>query len=147
VNDPKKRPKKSSRRAVWTVAVVLVAVAAVATGYRIYRGRAQKESGRAVEALAGRWMRPDGGYVLQLSDIGEDGSLRAEYFNPSPINVSQARWSAQDGWLHLFVELKDVNYPGSTYTLIYDPALDELPGTYYQAALQQTFEVRFIRSR
>jgi hypothetical protein len=31
------------------------------------------------------------------------------------------------------VELRDVNYPGSTYTLTYDPGTDRLTGTYYQA--------------
>jgi hypothetical protein len=45
----------------------------------------------------------------------------------------------------LFVELRDVNYPGSTYTLQYDPALDCLKGTYFQAMQKETYLVEFMR--
>jgi hypothetical protein len=41
--------------------------------------------------------------------------------------------------------LRDVHYPGSTYTLTYDPAHDQLKGVSYQAALQQRFDVVFVR--
>jgi hypothetical protein len=47
--------------------------------------------------------------------------------------------------LRVFIELRDVNYPGSTYQLTYDPADDRLKGSYYQAALQETYEVAFAR--
>ena len=45
----------------------------------------------------------------------------------------------------IFIELTDVNYPGSTYSLKYDRENDLLEGLYYQAALQRSFTVRFIR--
>jgi hypothetical protein len=45
----------------------------------------------------------------------------------------------------VFIELRDVNYPGSTYTLAYDPVSDQLKGDYFQAALRQTFDVFFTR--
>ena len=38
-----------------------------------------------------------------------------------------------------------MNYPGSTYKLIYDPARDVLAGLYFQALQQQTFDVEFVR--
>lgn len=38
-----------------------------------------------------------------------------------------------------------MNYPGSTYKLIYDPARDALAGLYFQALQQQTFDVEFVR--
>ena len=47
--------------------------------------------------------------------------------------------------MKLFVELRDVNYPGSTYSLRYDPARDVLEGAYFQAMEQQTFDVSFVR--
>jgi len=43
--------------------------------------------------------------------------------------------------------LRDVNYPGSTYTLDFLPEQDRLIGAYFQAALQQTFEVEFVRQK
>ena len=45
----------------------------------------------------------------------------------------------------VFIELRDVNYPGSTYDLTYNPQADQLQGSYYQAALQQQFDVSFVR--
>lgn len=95
--------------------------------------------------LTGRWQRPDGGYVLQLDAIGPGGIVSASYFNPRPINVSRSQWQVKDGQVELFVELRDVHYPGSTYTLTYRGEKDRLAGIYYQAALRQRFAVEFVR--
>jgi hypothetical protein len=121
-----------------------LAVVAMA-GYWMWGGNATT-SGPDLSKLSGRWLRPDGGYILELSDSAPTGLLKAAYFNPRPINVSRAEWKYQDGRLNVFVELRDINYPGSTYTLDYDPAADRLKGIYFQAALQQQFEVEFERT-
>jgi hypothetical protein len=104
-------------------------------------------SGPNPSDLVGRWLRPDGGYVLELAGPTPKGQLKAAYFNPRPINVSRAEWKLKGGLLSVFVELRDVNYPGSTYTLDYSPKTDKLIGIYYQAALGQRFEVEFGRTR
>lgn len=52
----------------------------------------------------------------------------AGYFNPKSIRVAKAEASRDGGALKVFVELRDVNYPGSTYTLTYDHAGDQLQG-------------------
>ena len=95
--------------------------------------------------LAGKWLRADGGYVLELADVGFGGTITASYRNPNPINVSQAAWRLEEGLVIVFVELQDVNYPGSTYTLAYFPDRDALAGYYYQAAQNQSYEVVFER--
>jgi hypothetical protein len=100
-----------------------------------------------LQRLEGRWVRPDGGYVLELAEIKKDGGLKASYFNPRPINVSKATWSRKEGKINLFVELRDVNYPGSTYTLQFDPKSDRLKGTYFQAVEKQTFNIEFVRAK
>ena len=97
--------------------------------------------------IAGKWLRPDGGYVLELSDVKPEGKLKAAYFNPRPINVAKAEWRSVDDRIQVFVELRDVNYPGSTYTLIYDPEQDRLNGYYYQAVQKVTFDVVFVRKK
>jgi len=97
--------------------------------------------------IAGKWLRPDGGYVLELSNVKSEGKLKAAYFNPRAINVAKAEWRSIDGRIQVFVELRDVNYPGSTYTLIYDPEQDRLNGYYYQAVQKVTFDVVFIRKK
>jgi hypothetical protein len=97
--------------------------------------------------LTGRWVRPDGGYILELRDVTIGGGLKAAYYNPQPINVSRAELRYQDGKMIVFVELRDVNYPGSTYTLQYDPVSDRLKGTYFQAVAKQTYKIEFERGR
>ncbi len=99
------------------------------------------------QRLEGRWVRPDGGYVLEFWDIKKDGSVSAAYFNPRPINVFSAKWSRGEGKINLFVELRDVNYPGSKYNLQYDPKSDRLKGTYFQAVEKQTFNIEFVRAK
>jgi len=71
--------------------------------------------------------------------------MNAAYFNPQPINVAKAEAWQSDGKVGVFIELRDVNYPGSTYNLSYDPADDCLKGIYFQAAIEQTFDVYFMR--
>ncbi len=99
------------------------------------------------QRLAGRWVRGDGGYLMELRTVHKDGGLEAFYFNPRPIRVSQAVWARQGGKITIMVELRDVNYPGSTYNLQYDPESDRLKGTYFQAVERQTFEIQFVRSK
>jgi hypothetical protein len=100
-----------------------------------------------VQRLEGRWVRPDGGYILELRDIKKDGRLTAAYFNPRPIKVFSAKWSREDGKINLFVELRDVNYPGSKYNLQYDPGSDRLKGTYFQALEKQTYNIEFLKAK
>jgi uncharacterized protein (DUF2147 family) len=95
--------------------------------------------------LVGKWQRPDGGYVIEIKNVDPIGKLQVAYFNPNPINVSRAAAYQKDGGVKVFVELRDINYPGSTYDLAYDPQSDQLFGQYFQAALQQTFDVTFAR--
>jgi hypothetical protein len=105
------------------------------------------ESKLDLQKLKGGWRRPDGGYVLAIKSIGENGAMDAAYFNPNPIHVAKAEASRDGGVAKLFIELRDVNYPGSTYTLTYDAASDQLKGIYYQAVERQNFEVVFERMK
>jgi hypothetical protein len=98
------------------------------------------------EVLRGRWLREDGGYVLELRGIGASGRMDAAYYNPGPIRVSRAEASREGANLKVFVELRDTGYPGCTYTLEYNPGSDALLGVYYQAAVDQSFDVMFVRA-
>ncbi len=143
------------KKLLWIIGLIILAAAAI-SGYKFMD---RPSSGTAVEMakapaqkkmvdptiLTGRWLRPDGGYVLQLADVAPNGRMKAQYFNPNSINVSYSRWGKKDSRLEVFVELRDVNYPGSTYTLTYDPVKDTMKGFYYQAAMKQQFQVEFVR--
>lgn len=154
-----RRTRESSResgvrRSGWMHAMAAAALlAAVACSPPVPSGApASRESGAGAMAeapefqrLRGRWERADGGYVLEIRSVSADGGVDAAYLNPRPIHVAQAEASRQGGVLSLFVELQDVNYPGSSYNLGYDAARDVLEGTYFQAVEKQTFDVSFVR--
>ena len=95
--------------------------------------------------VVGRWIRTDTPYVIDIKSAGQDGTLQAAYYNPRQINISVAEARGKNGTLEVFVELRDVNYPGSTYTLTYDKAKDLLIGVYFQAVMQQKYNVSFRR--
>ncbi len=126
---------------------ILGAVWPMASSVHAGSGEAVKpSSGQSdLQRLEGRWVRPDGGYILELWHIRKDGDVSAAYYNPRPINVFSAKWSRIGGKINVFVELRDINYPGSKYNLQYDPGSDRLKGTYFQAVEKQTFDIEFVR--
>jgi hypothetical protein len=97
--------------------------------------------------LIGRWQRTDGGYVIEIRRVATDGTMTAGYFNPRPINISRAKASVFKSYLKVEVELRDIGYPGSSYTLLYDPNKDALLGLYYQAVQKRNFDVVFMRMK
>ena len=97
--------------------------------------------------LQGRWVRPDGGYVITIRNIDADGKLEAGYANPNPLPFSRAESVRSGGVLRVFLELRAGGYNGSTYTLEYDPSNDTLKGVYFQAVAKQKFDVVFARAR
>lgn len=105
----------------------------------------QASPAAAFQKLRGQWLRPDGGYVLTIQSVGEDGTAVATYSNPNPVHVSKAKATSKDGTTNLFIELRDEGYPGNTYELEYDAAGDRLTGVYQHLGLGQTFDVAFQR--
>jgi hypothetical protein len=152
------RPASTAvRRRRYRLASILIVVAILAAvGFWWSKGRQAgtlpavglKEAATlkpTFEKLKGRWERPDGGYIIEVRSVEPGGKIGAAYFNPMPINVAKAEASQKDGTVHVFIELRDVNYPGSTYSLTYSPTDDRLKGIYFQAAIGQAFEVYFVR--
>ncbi len=132
------------RRLGVALGVIVFVIVAAASTLASDAPAASNPPGDPVQ-LVGKWQRTDGGYVMELTNPTFDGRLTAAYFNPRPINVSRSGWVLEDGNLLVFVELRDQGYPGSTYTLAYQPDSDRLVGIYFQAAVQQRFEVVFKR--
>lgn len=98
-----------------------------------------------LDKVRGAWTRTDGGYRLVIGDIGHGGHAKAGYFNPNPINVAWTRVRAEGAAIKVDLELRDENYPGCLYKLTYDPSRDVLAGTYFQAQLQETYQIEFAR--
>jgi len=162
----RKPSTKSGVRRVSVLTVTLVLAVAIVATFALLRGRQpggmgfplpsspapsislaapadSAESG--FRALSGRWLRPDGGYILDIRDVDARGKIDAVYLNPRSIPVARAEATRDGSTVKVFVELRAPGYPGSTYTLIYDPMRDQLAGIYFQAALQQRFDVVFMR--
>jgi hypothetical protein len=99
------------------------------------------------QPLMGRWQRTDGGYVIDIRSIDAEGKIEAGYFNPRPINVEKAQASKDKEHIKVEVELRDIGYPGSTYTLVYVSEKDALLGYYYHAVSRQYFDVLFVRMK
>jgi hypothetical protein len=100
-----------------------------------------------LQFLKGRWVRPDGGYVIEIRQVDADGQLEAGYFNPGPIRVVNSKAEKDGAAVKVYIELNDVNYPGCKYNLTYIPDQRLLVGTYFQAAMRQTYEVAFEREQ
>ena len=98
-------------------------------------------------ALVGDWVRTDASYLIKIKSIKDDGILEANYFNPRPINVESATFEESYGNLKIILVLRDVNYPGSKYSLNYLPDRDMLAGEYFQAVEGLTFYVEFARDK
>ena len=124
---------------------ILISVGLVCVLLTIGWASAQAQPDFAV--LKGRWVRTDGGYVIDVQSVDAGGRMQAAYYNPNPINVSRAEASRSGQAVTVFIELRAPGYPGSTYRLIYDPKSDVLKGIYHQAALQQNFDVVFVRGK
>lgn len=133
---------KSGGKGKLFIAIAVVLLVGIAAAVALLRG-----ANGGFEALKGRWARPDGGYVLEIRSVDASGKIDAAYFNPKPINIAKADASRDGSTVKVFVELRAPNYPGSTYTLIYDQEQDQLKGIYFQAVEEQRFNVYFVRMK
>jgi hypothetical protein len=133
------KPRTQRKFFILIAVVLMVGIAAAVALLRGGQG--------GFNALNGRWLRPDGGYILELKAVDSTGKIDAAYFNPKPINVAKADATHDGSTPKVFIELRAPNYPGSTYTLTYDPQQDQLRGIYFQAVQQQRFDVYFVRMK
>ncbi|HBQ82862.1 MAG TPA: hypothetical protein DD745_08275 [Bacteroidales bacterium] len=97
--------------------------------------------------LKGKWLRSDGTYTIEIFSVKENGKMDAGYFNPGPINVDSSVWSVNEGNILVEIVLRDANYPGSKYNLIYDRRNDLLSGNYFQAVQGINYDVIFTRNK
>jgi hypothetical protein len=104
-------------------------------------------SASGFDILQGRWVRPDGGYVISIKAVDAGGKLDASYANPSPLPFARAEASKDGNALKVFLELRAGGYNGSTYALTYDRVNDVLKGVYYQAVARQNYDVYFVRAK
>jgi len=137
--------------ALFSLALTISAVAVSAAGPneaapRVEAEVSPSESESGFGVLPGRWVRPDGGYVITIKSVNAAGELDAAYANPNPLPFARAEATRDGETIKLFFELRAGGYNGSTYELTYDPLNDTLKGDYFQAVVQQKFDVYFARA-
>lgn len=135
-------PAKPRGRRKFFIAITVVLMVGIAAAVTLLRG-----ANGGFDVLNGRWLRPDGGYVLEIRAIAPSGKIDGVYRNPRPINIAKAEATRDGSTVKVFVELRAPNYPGSTYTLTYGQEQDQLRGTYFQAVQQQSYNVFFVRMK
>ena len=136
----------------WVLCLALVPMSMVETAAQ---GTAPAAKGAAaapaaespLDVLKGSWVRPDGGYVIAIRNVGPNGQLDAMYYNPKALPFAKAQALQAGGALRAVFELQAGGYAGSVYELTYDAANDRLKGVFRQAVVKQTFEVTFLRRR
>jgi hypothetical protein len=133
------RLSKSLRRLLVAVGILAIVGVVAFIGYQ------QLSETADYAPLIGKWVRPDGGYILDIKSIGSGGNIEMTYLNPKPINVSKAQVDMKTGKIELLIELRDRNYPGNYYTLTFDSESNRLVGVYHHLGLNQNFDVYFIR--
>ena len=133
------KSEKARRRIIpFAVVVAMAVVIAVVLGFLWFRSgqpgvsvptsptaelkgtslpAAAVDAGSGFEKRKGKGLRPDGGYVIEVKSISDGGKMEASYFNPRPINVHKAEASRDGTTTKVFIELRDTNYPGSSYNL------------------------------
>lgn len=141
VSRPSPVKRAARRRKIIALIALLVAAAGSAAFFALRGGNSD------FETLRGRWLRPDGGYVLEIRRVDANGAIDAAYFNPNPIHIGKAEAAHAGASVTVAVELRAPNYPGSTYKLTYDPRTDVLRGNYFQAVERQNFDVVFVRMK
>lgn len=157
----KATPVAQKKSPLWIVIVVIAVASIGGILWRIYDTDKSTTNSTSTSSpvnppakadqdlLVGRWTRTDsdGAYVIEIKSASADGTLEASYFNPGPIKVGHAEWQKKNNGLMIIVELRDVNYPGSTYTLNFIPSENRMTGNYFQAVEGTNFEVEFVRAR
>ena len=97
-------------------AVILIVLVVVLTNKQSTESNTTGIKTTDENLLVGDWVRTDASYLVKIIKVNEDRTLEAQYFNPNPINVGKANWEKSYGNLKIIIELRDKNYPGSTYT-------------------------------
>ena len=139
------RPTPAKRG--WNRTPVIACILVLVVGMGLAVVFLLREKNGDFQTLTGRWLRPDGGYVLEIRAVDSTGAIDAAYFNPQPIHIAKAEATRDGASVNFFVELRAPNYPGSTYKLTYDSRHDQLRGNYFQAVEQRNFDVVFVRAK
>jgi hypothetical protein len=95
--------------------------------------------------IKGIWGRTDGAGEINISEVLDNGLLKATFCNPKSINIEKAVWTNSSDVLRIYILFREDNYPGSSFTLNYMAEKDLLLGMYFDALANESQTVTFKR--
>ncbi|WP_281322931.1 hypothetical protein [Flavobacterium aestivum] len=105
-----------------------------------------KQSRKADKNLIkGLWGRTEGVGEINISEVRDNGLLKATFCNPKSINIEKAVWTNSSDVLRIYILLREDNYPGSSFSLNYIAEKDLLLGVYFDALTNISYTVSFKR--
>jgi hypothetical protein len=97
------------------------------------------------DLIKGVWGRSDAADEINISEILNNGLLKATFYNPKMINIEKAVWTNSSDVLRIYILLREDKYPGSSFSLNYLPEKDLLLGVYFDALTNESHAVTFNR--
>jgi hypothetical protein len=95
--------------------------------------------------IKGVWGRIDGLGEINISQVMDNGLLKATFYNPKLVNIEKAIWTNSSEVLRIYILLREDSYPGSGFSLNYSSEKDLLVGFYYDALVNESYAVTFKR--
>jgi hypothetical protein len=75
----------------WKLISILLVIVCVIASVSVLLMQRSMTANEQFTKLVGQWMRTDGGYILDIREVMPGGEVDIAYYNPRPINVSQAK--------------------------------------------------------
>jgi hypothetical protein len=95
--------------------------------------------------IKGVWGRADAAGEINISEVLDNGLLKATFCNPKSINIEKAVWTNSSDVLRIYILFREDNYPGSSFSLNYLAEKDLLLGIYFDALTNESNTVTFKR--
>jgi hypothetical protein len=110
-----------------------------------YLSPIEQPKNKGKNLLKGVWGRADGPGEINISEVLDNGVLKATFYNPKLINMEKAVWTNSSDVLRIYILLRDDSNPGSGFSLNYSPEKDLLVGAYFDALTNESYPVTFKR--
>jgi hypothetical protein len=95
--------------------------------------------------IKGVWGRTDAVGEINISEVLNNGLLKATFYNPKMITIEKAVWTNSSDVLRIYILFREDKYPGSSFSLNYLPEKDLLLGVYFDALTNESHSVSFKR--
>ena len=138
--------------------IIILIIAAAVYYYRTHTAEPSRTPGSSgssaqgeapetdFKPLAGKWVRPDTGVVLEILSVDREGPVSVMTSGTPGTFVSAASVHVVDGLPEMSVEFSDASCSGCTMRINYDGSGDRLVGSYRESSGARR-DVVFMRTQ